>query len=86
MKRKIVINENSQLAYISDDIIKEGYRGDVELLANFNTMVLLRPGSTIKEQIESLQRLIQDLEARAVAAIRENGTIVGSIEDSSEVD
>ena len=86
MKRKLVINENSQLAYISDDIIEEGYRGDVELLANFNTMVLLRPGSTIKEQIESLQRLIQDLEARAVAAIRENGTIVGSIADSSEVD
>lgn len=86
MKRKVVINENSQLAYISDDIIKEGYKGDVELLANFNTMVLLRPGSTIKEQIESLQRLVQDLEARDVAARRENGTSVENDTGDSKVD
>lgn len=87
MKRKMVINENSQLAYISDDMIREGYKGDVELLANFNTVVLLRPGSTIKEQIESLHRLIQDLEARHIAAIRENNdTLFEKDVDGSEVE
>jgi len=67
MKRKIVINENSQLAYISDDLIKEGYKGDVEVLANFNTVTLLRPGSNIDGYISSLKLVIQDLMLRKKA-------------------
>ena len=67
MKRKIIINENSQLAYISDDLIKEGYKGEVEVLANFNTVTLLRPGSSIDDQISSLELIIKDLELRRKA-------------------
>jgi len=67
MKRKIVINENTQMAYIADDLIKEGYRGDVEVLANFNTVTLLRPGSSITDQIASLELVIKDLALRLKA-------------------
>jgi hypothetical protein len=67
MKRKIGINENSQLAYIPDDLIKEGYKGDVDVLANFNTVTLLRPGSNIDDQILSLELVIQDLKMRKKA-------------------
>jgi len=72
IKKILVINENSQLAYISDDMIREGYKGDVEMLANFNTIALLRPGSTKDEQIKSLERLVQDLMDRRDAENREN--------------
>jgi len=67
MKRKIVINENSQLAYIADDLINEGYKGEIEVLANFNTVTLLRPGSSIDDQISSLELVIKDLELRKKA-------------------
>jgi len=67
MKRKIVINENSQLAYIADDLIKEGYKGEIEVLANFNTVTLLRPGSSIDDQISSLELIIKDLMLRKKA-------------------
>ena len=61
MKGRIVINKDSKLAYISRNLINEGYIGDVDTLANFNTVTLLRPGSTIEDQIESLELVIRDL-------------------------
>ncbi len=73
MKRKIVINESSQLAYIADDIIKEGYKGDVEALMNFNTITLLRPGSSLEDQIESLELIISDLRLRKRARDNDGG-------------
>ena len=75
IKKTLVINENSHLAYITDDLIKEGYKGEVEMLANFNTVALLRPGSTKDEQIKSLERLVEDLRDRRDAENRENGTL-----------
>ena len=67
MKRKLVINENSQLAYIADDLIEDGYTGEIEVLANFNTVTLLRPGSSITDQIASLELAIKDLSLRLKA-------------------
>ena len=67
MKRKMVINENSQLAYIADDLIEEGYTGEIDVLANFNTVTLLRPGSSINDQIASLELVIKDLVLRQKA-------------------
>ena len=64
MKGKIVVNKDSKLAYIPRNLINEGYVGDVNTLANFNTVTLLRPGSTIDDQIESLELIIQDLKMR----------------------
>ena len=74
MKGKIAINKKSRLACIPKHMIDEGYVGSVPVLANFDTIVLLRPGSEIRDQIESMQRLVQDLEAREKAATKENVT------------
>lgn len=76
MKRKLVINENTQMAYISDDLIKEGYKGDIEVLANFNTVTLLRPGSDIDDQILSLELVIQDLKMRKKASEDKNSKLL----------
>jgi hypothetical protein len=75
MKRKLVINENTQMAYISDDLIKEGYKGDIDILANFNTVTLLRPGSNIDDQILSLELVIQDLKMRKKASDEQNSKL-----------
>jgi hypothetical protein len=66
MTRKIIINENSQLAYISDDLIKDGYKGEVDIIANFNSdvVVLLKPGSNKEAQILALKLIIKGLESR----------------------
>ena len=67
MKTRIKINKDTQLAYIPDDIVNEGFVGEVEVLFNFNTGLLIRPGSTIDEQIRSVERLLEDLKDRKKA-------------------
>lgn len=75
MKKILVINEKARIAYITQDLIEEGYKGEVEMLANFNTVALLRPGSTKDEQIKSLERLVEDLRDRRDAENRENNIL-----------
>jgi hypothetical protein len=60
----IRINKNSQLAYMPNDVVEEGFVDEVELLKEVNTLVLIRPGSTIKEQIESLEHHISCIKRR----------------------
>ena len=69
--RKIVINENSQLTYIPDELIKDGYKGEVDVLAHFCAVALLRPGSTIDDQISSLETIIKDLKLRKKVEVKE---------------
>ena len=69
--RKIVINENSQLTYIPDELIKDGYKGEVEFSAQFNAVALFRPGSTKDAQIVALKLIIQGLESRKEAGDKE---------------
>ncbi|GAI16478.1 unnamed protein product [marine sediment metagenome] len=64
MKKTVTINKNTHLAYISDDIIKEGFEGEVEIIFNFNTGLMLRPGSNLKDQIKSAERILEDLRDR----------------------
>lgn len=64
MKKKIVINKNSQLAYIPADMIKAGYSGDIEAIANAVTVVLIKPHTDLKSVKRSLEITIQDIELR----------------------
>lgn len=61
---KIKINPNSGLAYISEDIRKEGYVGDIDCLPNAITLTLIRPGASLKDVKCSLENVIKDLELR----------------------
>ena len=78
MKKTISINKNTRLAYIPSDIIKEGFKGDVEIIFNFNTAVMLRPGSVVEDQLESLESLITDIKARERARQRETKQLVSN--------
>lgn len=84
MKGKIVVNKDSKLAYIPRNLIDEGYIGDVVTLANFNTVTLLRPGSTIDDQIESLELITQDLKMRKRAEEAEKAEVLEPLDAQKE--
>lgn len=64
MKPVIKINATSGLAYISEKIRKEGYKGDVECLPNAITLTLIRPGSSLQDVKKSLQNVLKDIDLR----------------------
>lgn len=64
MKKKIIINKNSQLAYIPADMINAGYCGEIEAIANAVTVVLIKPHTDLKSVKRSLEITIQDIELR----------------------
>jgi hypothetical protein len=64
LKKKIIINKNSNLAYIPADMIKSGYIGEVEAIANAVTVVLIKPHTDLESVKRSLEITIQDIELR----------------------
>jgi len=64
MKRKIRINPKTQLAYIPDEIIQEGFVNDVDAFANAITVTLVKPDSSLEEIERSLQIVLQDIHLR----------------------
>lgn len=64
MRGTIVVNKDNKMAYIPRNLIRDGYIGKLDTLANFNTVTLLRPGSSIDDQIESIELVAQDLKMR----------------------
>ena len=64
MKPIIKINPNSGLAYISENIRKEGYVGSVDCLPNAITLTLIRPGASLEDVKKSLENVIKDIELR----------------------
>ncbi len=61
MRSTIKINQESGLAYISEMIRKEGYKGEVNCLRNAITLVLIRPGASLKDVKRSLLNVVQDI-------------------------
>ena len=64
MRSTIKINQKSGLAYISQRIRKEDYKGDVNCLLNAITLILIRPGSSLKDVKRSLQHVLQDIDLK----------------------
>ena len=64
MKRRIRINPKTQLAYIPDEIIREGFTDDVDAYANAITVTLVKPDSTLAEIEQSLQIVLRDIRLR----------------------
>ena len=64
MKRRIRINPKTQLAYIPDEIIREGFTDDVDAYANAITVTLVKPNSTLAEIEQSLQIVLRDIRLR----------------------
>lgn len=72
---KIVINKNSNLAYIPKEMVEEGFSGEIELLREIHSVVLIRPGSTSDEVIDSLKHIINKIKRVEEVRRRENGEV-----------
>ena len=64
MKKKIRINPKTQLAYIPDEIVQEGFTDDVDAYANAITVTLVKPNSSLEEVEQSLQIVLRDIRLR----------------------
>ena len=64
MKRKIRVNPKTHLAYIPEEVINEGFIGDLDAYANAKTVTLVHPGAPLSEVERSLQIVLQDIRLR----------------------
>ena len=65
MKKKIKIGENPpHPLYISKELAEEGFIGDTYMLANAVTITIVKPETSLKDIIKSLQMVINDAEFR----------------------
>jgi len=64
MKRKIRINPITHLAYIPEEVINEGFVGDLDAYANAKTVTLVHPGAPLKDVERSLEIVLQDIRLR----------------------
>ncbi len=72
MKGKINISEQTGVAYIPVGIVKDGYHGKVETLANACTVTLLKPGQPLTAIRNSLEVVLMDIDLRIKEENRTN--------------
>lgn len=60
----IRIDEKTGFAYIPKNMRDEGFKGDVDTIANALTITLIKPGVPLKQAIKSLEIVVKDLELR----------------------
>ena len=66
MKRKFKINAKAQIAYIPDDLIAEGWGGDIDGFADALTITLVKPGASLDQIKRSLQLVLRDIGIRII--------------------
>jgi len=55
-------------AYLPEELLEEGFVGEVEILADAFTATMIKPGATLGQVKESLQLMIKDIELRLSGA------------------
>jgi len=60
----IRIDPKTGFAYIPKELRDEGFKDDVETIADSLTLTLIRPGVSWESAIKSLKIVLQDLELR----------------------
>ena len=51
-------------AYLPEELLEEGFVGDVEILADAFTATMIKPGANLSQVKESLQIMIKDIDLR----------------------
>ena len=64
MRTQIKINPKTGITYIPDNIREEGFKGEIELLANAKTVTLFLPGASLDEIERSLLIVLEDVRLR----------------------
>ena len=61
MRIKLKVQKSGQV-YFPDELRNEGYDGELEALPNHFSLVIPRPGATLREIKRSLEIIAQDLQ------------------------
>jgi hypothetical protein len=64
MRRLFRVHRQAKTIRLTKELVDEGFDGDLEGFANACTFVLVKPGTTIDQAIESLKTTIRDLQLR----------------------
>lgn len=64
MKTKVKVNENTGVFYMPKHLLNDGFKGELDALANAMTFILIHPLADLKAVKESLQILIDDIDLR----------------------
>ena len=64
MKTKIKVNANTGVFYMPKHLLDDGFKGEMDAMANSMTFILIHPGADLKAVKESLQILIGDINLR----------------------
>jgi hypothetical protein len=64
MKRIFRVHQRAKTIRLTKDLIDEGFDGQLEGFANACTFVLVKPGTTLDQAIESLETIIRDMNLR----------------------
>lgn len=64
MLRKIFINKKARIAYIPDELIKQGLHGEVDGYANAVTLTIVNPNTPLEDVERSLQIVLEDIKFR----------------------
>ena len=66
MKINIKISPVTRQAYFPKNLVEAGFRGEVAVLADASTAVLMHPNASLDEVTKSLQMAIEDIKIRKI--------------------
>lgn len=64
MKDKARINPKTGVLYIPKALHEEGFKGDIDILANAKTATIVHPEANLKQVKKSLEIILDDIELR----------------------
>lgn len=64
MRTKIKVNPKTGVFYVPKDLLDDGFKGEMDALANSMTFTLIHPEADLQAVKESLEILIGDIDLR----------------------
>ena len=64
MRCKFKVHPKARTIYLSRDVIKDGFQGQVDGYRNAVTLTLVHPGANLEDVRDSLRVVLDDIEIR----------------------
>ena len=64
MRRKVRINPKTGVLYMPKELLNDGFKGEVDALANAMTFTIVHPDADLEKLKESLEILLREIELR----------------------
>lgn len=64
MRTRIKVNPKTGVFYVPKDLLDDGFKGEMDALANAMTFTLIHPEANLETVKESLELLVRDINLR----------------------